>query len=120
METITTEIARAALVTAIAQKGEAYVYEQIDGVCYYNVDGKPSCLVGTAVAALGEDYFDLLSAEEAVRVENGDGLAAHEIKSIPMTSQAKSALQAAQSTQDGGASWGDALEAFDFAVSHGY
>lgn len=119
MDEITTTIARAALVTAIAQKGADYVYPDYAGGCQYSVDGQPACLVGVAVASLGGEYFNVLAAEEQEQLAVEDGLPLISARSLPIERLAKEALQAAQNVQDGGGEWGRALEEFDRVVADG-
>lgn len=126
-EMITVEKAREALVKVIEANGFDYIYaapEDMDGNCMYNVDGKPSCLVGHAIHNIDPELFDDLSTEEANRIlpagtheSAGKSTSIRSMDNINIDYTARQALQAAQSAQDAGDSWGVALNYFDRTVA---
>lgn len=75
---------------------------------YFEDDGTPSCIVGHAFA-------DVL---RAVAVD-GDSYNAEPVSALPLdfTKRALAYLNAAQTAQDGGQPWGEALEAAEAAVT---
>lgn len=118
----------------VAVKGQAHVYvspkgetagqdEHVSPSCYYvhevvESDGSttevPGCIVGHAMRKLGVDFDtmrreenntsdSLADAVEATSSEDGEQL-------FEFTDTAKRVLRAAQSKQDGGATWGEALD----------
>lgn len=118
MDKLTATIARAGIVSAIAEKGADYVYPNWGQGCYYSVEGAPSCIVGVALSKIGDEYFKTVEAEETRQHEfDGDGLPVGCIRSIEMDSPARAALSAAQNAQDSGHSWGAALEEFDATLA---
>lgn len=109
-EVITRKSMRDALVKAVEAKGADYVYGRVgrDGIpyhqeCLYRYDGQPSCLFGHAFDILGVPYSkhweNVMVGNLLPRLGVGDVLLVE-------------ACQAAQSVQDIGGTWGEALSAF--------
>ena len=115
----------AALKEAVAERGENYVYEadplSLSEACSYStVAGAPSCIVGEVLARLTPDIFksiheyewfseedgkfDLHEQNINIRMKIGD----HYIE-MPFRDDAITLLYHAQSAQDIGARWGDAV-----------
>lgn len=97
---------------AVEVRGEDYVYAPLalkegGGVCrYVDNDGCPSCIVGLALALAGADIEDLKELDNRwVGVLSAEYL--HEI--APISSEASDIFSAAQSAQDLGKTWGQAL-----------
>jgi hypothetical protein len=113
------EYVRGLLVRAVEEKGADYVYpdEQKtpkgqlgDDLCMYVHDGAPSCIVGHVLHYAGV---------ELEKFEPWEGSRA-EIVGEALTEWHPSvlkALGAAQEAQDGGKTWGKALDAFDSHLS---
>lgn len=127
-------------------KGEGYVYPMGGSGCFYaEPGGAPSCIVGHVIAALDPDLFkDVANAEgfqgesysakevftdgfelpptddwtleERENFEHGYGPRRKgETESTVLTM----ALQAAQEVQDGGGTWGEAVEAYNLILERG-
>jgi hypothetical protein len=110
---------------AVAERGEEWVYQRVhdplydfcgDGVCLYVNEGQPSCLVGMALVLHGVPVQRL---EEINRVGAG---ALHDHFAEVVAASAAEVFREAQTAQDSGATWGDALSAArsraaDFGVS---
>ncbi len=109
MKHISTADALRALEEAVAEKGEDYIYPwtDIDGedqCAYLDNKGNPSCIAGHALVALGVPKW--LLADHNTGYNVGDlwskGL-------VEMDADAREALQWAQTAQDSGHPWGEAL-----------
>lgn len=111
---ITKRRVKNAMEKAVKVKGPDYVYEKhSDGECnYLEYDGErpvaPSCLVGHALVYLGIPKSEIAKWEGSN--VNGLNLLLDEY-GVPYA--VRLALQAAQKEQDSGATWGDALTAFN-------
>lgn len=102
------------LEAAVAERGADYVYERIGfdsnstgPSCVYVRSGCPSCLVGLAMTKAGTPIEQLAEWDtrfecDAQSVLLDDGLA---------TAGAAEVLTVAQSVQDDGGTWGEALDA---------
>ncbi|MCW2496365.1 hypothetical protein [Jatrophihabitans sp.] len=107
---------RALLVRAVEEKGADYVYVNPDGaiaaggnVSCFNYDPEtfePSCIVGHVLHYMGVD----------LRTVGRHDTAQHSCYGR-VEGSARAALYAAQFVQDDGGTWGEALVAFDAAVS---
>lgn len=115
---ITAEEARTLLVRAVEEKGADYVYPHVDaddpeyhGPCLYIRHGLPDCIIGHVLY-----YLDVPTY--AIRECEGGGAATTVKRFFPDTdAYVLNALDTAQSSQDQGETWGQALEAFDKAVA---
>lgn len=113
MRQITADDALEALRTAVKGR-EDYVYPWWEAggsrACKYVRDGAPSCLVGHALHALGIP-LDTLTVLDSY--QNGSGVAAgtlpQHLPSGTLTVEAAGVFGAAQTAQDTGESWGEAL-----------
>ena len=98
----------------VASSAPEYVYRASDGSngCYYfNVDGTPSCLVGHALAKCGLTEDDVTEGSAALDVLGVKGI----------DEDVALAATVAQDVQDGGGTWGYALEAFNETLKeYGY
>lgn len=121
----TKEQALEALRKAVKLKGEDYVYpeeEKFMGSCRYaNDEGSPSCIVGHVVYILDPEAFKHLAAVEAEQETTAveDLTIAYEGSYLPEDFWDRATarvLQEAQSKQDTGSKWGDALGAAEDAV----
>jgi hypothetical protein len=98
---------------AVAEKGPDYVYRDSGddgGACMYYSESshQPRCLVGVALHKAGLIDYGLVTSR---RVNEGVGiirLAAY--LNLPLSSGALSVLSIAQDEQDGGSTWGNALQ----------
>lgn len=108
METIDARRALELLVDVVDQYGEDTVYERITvkgrPVCLYVHDGQPSCLVGHALAKAGADVEMLESLNPGVAALSLD------VHVPNVDSGAAAVFQAAQSVQDYGGMWGEAID----------
>lgn len=114
----------AGMEAAVAERGADYVYPQINtivtddmhsnGMCVYRDSrGNPACLIGTALAKaevhgtyIPEYHESARSASELfAEFEDEDGKG-------PLSWFIAEAADKAQTEQDNGAAWGDALVAF--------
>jgi hypothetical protein len=103
---------KTALIEAVAEKGDDYVYTNPDGEsatgaaasCYYVHGDKPGCLVGNALHRLGVP----LSALEAHEMRGAYSVA-KELIDVTDSSSTFTMLAEVQDSQDNGAMWGDAL-----------
>lgn len=122
--TITKEDALRALREAVAEKGAEYVYELENDLdsCKYVKDGEASCLVGNALHRLGVpievltelDYAYLGNTSATIdQTAALDVLMAH---SVTLSSEAVTALQNAQRSQDRTDTWGKALRAAEYSA----
>lgn len=95
---------RSLLVRAVEEKGKDYVYEPPVRACLYNHEDGPGCIVGHVFAYAGVEM-----------PESQEGrLANHVVRNLtewePLVGEA---LRLAQVVQDGGGTWGEALQEFD-------
>jgi hypothetical protein len=101
---------------AIIEIGEErpdYINEQDEeGKCFYQIDGKPSCIVGQALSKLGADAELLRKLDE----ENKGGVSADAVFThFPQEFEdddykAKLFMGQVQANQDNRAPWGEAIE----------
>lgn len=121
IEDWTPELVLEALEEAVAEKGEDYKYEfpeDADGECVYSThDGAPSCIVGYVVKRLDPELFERLHTAEWEEVDEGERDTPYVFGWWMYTEgqdlderPAHKALIAAQNKQDGGHTWGEALE----------
>lgn len=115
MERIDARRALELLIDIVDQYGEDTVYEKVplnvggtiiysQGVgCRYQVNGQPSCLVGHVLARAGV-------STEALEDMDASGLSIINSYAAVGDTDARAVLQAAQSAQDTGATWGEALK----------
>ncbi|WP_037355444.1 hypothetical protein [Amycolatopsis orientalis] len=98
---------------AVKEKGADYLYPRTYTaglpVCAYERNGKPSCLVGTALSYTGVTVEQLREMDAAgyasfARLYMDDRLP------VELTDDAVDVFQAAQTAQDIGDIWGTALE----------
>lgn len=120
----------AALERAVALKGADYVYDAGNastGECAYTTpDGKPSCIVGYVIADLQPELLPVFGAAERWESETNEdsgetefypadvfaiSSAANYVPEWKPEDGVVSILLTAQTRQDAGQSWGDALEA---------
>jgi hypothetical protein len=130
MTYFTTDAVTEALHKIVAEKGEDYIYPNgISGrTCFYAQGGAPSCIVGHVIAALEPEAFREIAAAERVAgsfgaIEAVNGFEyGDEIDNYSSTPHLTSdetleqALSAAQTAQDGGMTWGEAMNAYDRIV----
>ena len=100
------------LLTDVVEGNEEYRYEYVEDLaeggtsCVYQVNGEPSCLVGHALIRAGVPMSFLVRMDEE--------LAAAEVMDAylgaSVTKGAVKVFDAAQVRQDGGQTWGEALE----------
>lgn len=109
-EPLTVETALALLREVVAER-PAHVYvraitgDPIKGsYCVYELDGKPSCLVGQVLHRHGVPLARLREFDKVISP-------AYELPSDLIDEGAGRVLQAAQSAQDSGQSWAEALSA---------
>ena len=115
MAKFTDEEFEAALERAVQERGEDYVYPQrnkdkwVDeyhnqaGGCVYSTpDGTPACIIGLALS-----YLD-----PSLVPDYNDTNAARDVLPGIVSSVAATAAQYAQDVQDGGDTWGVALETY--------
>jgi len=112
---LTNEVVSDLLDEALALRGERYVYPREDGLtCTYVRDGKPSCLVGVVLSLAGLPLDELVKADKAAygTSEQADKLLVDlDLRGkIRMTHDVMRALSHAQMMQDGGETWGEAVE----------
>lgn len=127
MATYTRENVTKALEDAVALKGEDYVYPgSSHQQCYYSVQDEdlgtvPSCIVGHVIAVLDPEGFEKVAAFESC---TGDSKSARAVLDYGSLEGVKTiqddglvyALTCAQSVQDNGRTWGEALNSFRSAL----
>lgn len=103
---------------------EDYVYERIGsvggvgGMCaYFTPDGKPSCIVGHALAIEGLT-LDEVGGENTASVETLDEHLQATGRWWGLTPGAVEVLAVAQQSQDTGETWGEALRCAEEAARH--
>ena len=99
----------------VASSAPEYVYKspnQTNRAClYFDYGGNPSCLIGHALAKCGLTEDDVTEGSAALDVLGAKGI----------DEDVALAATVAQDVQDGGGTWGYALEAFNEALKeHGY
>ena len=99
----------------VASSAPEYVYTKpnpTNGAClYFDESGNPSCLIGHALAKCGLMEDDVIEGSAALDVLGAKGI----------DEDVALAATVAQDVQDGGGTWGYALEAFNEALKeHGY
>ena len=99
----------------VASSAPEYVYRTPDSTTlyclYFDYGGNPSCLIGHALAKCGLTEDDVIEGSAALDVLGAKGI--DEDVALSAT--------VAQDVQDGGGTWGYALEAFNKALKeHGY
>ena len=123
--TITVEQVIATLEEVVAEKGEDYVYptEAGYGECFYgNEDGSPSCIVGHVLAKLDpikyQEFIKFESEENGPFGinENGSSYSFDYPNADEWGSNIVEILSIAQTHQDNGATWGEALTAAKSAL----
>ena len=111
MSELTYEEARALLARAVEEKGGDYVYPDAEyGCSYLWGDRTPACLVGHVFIYAGVTPGD---------IEAHEGTQAAEVVSslFPDTEdRVRAALRAAQTVQDNGGTWAEAVVEFDRVV----
>jgi hypothetical protein len=129
--TFTTETVSKAIHEAVADKGPDYVYPGWESIgCTYGEgqfggDYAPSCIVGHVIAALDIEAFKVIAEAETLAGEScgvslinqgWDYIAEDGEETTPnlgIPPEAEGALALAQTAQDGGLTWGEALSFFD-------
>lgn len=111
MRTITGDEALALLKRAVDLRGDNHRA----GECVYADGGKPVCLVGTALVEAG---VPVLALERMDRQQNGDGGSIDKPRvleilasdgEVTLEPRALALFRTAQSYQDDGGTWGDAV-----------
>lgn len=99
----------------VEEFGEDYIYSKEDGVCVYVHDGAPSCFVGHVLHRAG---VPLERLEKADTASWGGGMGADSLirglteeGALATPDSTRSFLSAAQTEQDNGSTWGEALGA---------
>jgi hypothetical protein len=110
---ISAELATELLERAVNQRGADFVYSKDgssgpEGGCYYFMEGEPSCIIGTILSYLGI---------KPSQVQEGSNAESQVRSLFPDTSDVVlEALNEAQTKQDRGDTWGEALDAFSAVV----
>lgn len=118
MLTITYQDALAALRAAVHERGANYVYRPVDGLdqCVYRTeDNQPSCIVGNALVRLGVPVEDLPSPHGIQKnakalLGHGPGKLDVPLRGVNATVSAANLFDLVQIEQDGGTTWGKAVE----------
>lgn len=101
----------------VASKGENYVFPSHKGCFYFYGNGRPACIVGHLVYALGvrrKDMFFENEYQDVCTLNTDTGVLDLLNRLFPNTDELViEALQAAQSVQDHRYPWSAALEAFE-------
>ena len=113
MKKITDEQFTKALEAVVKERGEDYTYPReeenpdywILGSCVYQVEGRPACIIGAAIAHLGGDLAGISSQN------TNPGKAVKEA-GLEVSGSVSNAMSVAQRAQDIGKTWGDALRAY--------
>lgn len=117
---VTQEAAMDALRDAVAEKGAEYVYpenEKIGISCSYVWDGRPSCIVGNALHRLGVSLDILGRFEMTTAASVLDSLRYRKI--LVVDTETRQAYDEAQTAQDDGRPWGEALAAAEESLPVG-
>lgn len=96
-----------ALAREVAKEGPDFVYELIEGACWYNIEGKPSCLHGRALWSLGHTVTSYCEGKDISEVLRWLGVADQGLRY---------AARQCQIRQDSPATWGAALQRFGEAL----
>lgn len=117
IEELTPEIVTPIIRQIVAEYGEDYVYKAEERArefpnlgCVYREFGEPSCLVGHVLDRAGvpyDKYWDL------------DGDSASTLLKDSPHEDLRIALDAAQTVQDVGQTWGEALKVYEEKVAGG-
>lgn len=117
----------ATLREVVAEAGEDFVYQDHYGdMCYYSVDGEPACLVGRVLAKWGVDLTPMDSASTGMSTLVGlfAGALLDELRVmgvLEVDDPSVSLLWEAQTGQDNGETWGNALsEALAYIAKQRY
>lgn len=103
-----TASALAEAVVEVANERPDYVYEVPNsGICLFQVDGKPSCIVGHALARLGAPA-ELLETLDAEELSIDPAFVEVEALKCDVDREVEF-LQRVQLLQDGGTPWGEAV-----------
>lgn len=100
---------------AVATRGESYVYRRITtrpgGTCWYEHDGEPSCLIGVTLHLAGYSLEDLKRCDTGSKGKKPlvAGLLYRELEGL--SPKVCFVLGCAQTAQDNGYTWGEALAA---------
>ena len=107
--TITAAEARELLTRAVEEKGADYVYPRVDNPdgCLYFESNAPSCIVGHVLAYKGMEPFEDDAEYNASTVHS----LRHRMLFEVDNDRTFEALRTAQTRQDSGSTWGDALRA---------
>lgn len=123
---LTGEGALGVLRLVVFEKGNGYVYpraeDEVD-TCRNFKDGQPSCIVGHVFARLGVTYE--LAVAAAMNGSMGAYSSIRNLGSYGWTDwtfspEAQNALTSAQSWQDRGSTWGEALAAAEESLKSGH
>lgn len=101
------------LAVAVKERGEDYEYDRGDEErgylrCTYERDGKPSCLVGLALTHAGVTLDQLREMDAAEHPLFAD-LHSADLLPVEVADDAVSVFSVAQTSQDCGDTWGEAL-----------
>src|SRR5690606_19556981 len=106
------------LLEEVVEGNESFVYttpEVLADCAYVHRDSEgslvPSCIVGHALHRAGVDLWKFAPIEGLQIDGDVDGTPATDVLGVDATPEAVYVLAAAQSVQDGGRPWGEALEA---------
>lgn len=98
----------------VAECGEDFVYPSRGGECVYVYNGKPDCIVGRFLASVGVPVERLAKADTVDldgSIAAGDLLERLQQEGIASADRfARNILQVVQVKQDGGHTWGEALD----------
>ncbi len=116
MTTLTVENVKATVEDLIEEFGADHVYEfpnrdpydhTQNGVCVYQVEGKPSCIVGHVVARLNPEFFqEIIKAGEGLNSTGSSGL--FQAGLARDEEDTEFFVRRLQRYQDGGDTWGEA------------
>lgn len=123
---LTPKATLALLKECVEERGKGYVYppSQVDGLkkdsnCVYAKGGAPSCLVGLALHKVGISLSALVRFDKHKEAGIPSELVSHGLLDIPLESA--EILDRAQSLQDQGETWGEALKgARELAKTYNY
>lgn len=99
-----------ALVEAVKERGEGYVYKYRQ--CVYYLDGSPACLIGVALDRVGHDEQEIIGLQPLTAVEANAASAVSVMKNLGYAEIICVAASEAQDIQDDRGTWGQALEQF--------
>jgi hypothetical protein len=101
------------LTKIVSEQGEDFIYQPLpgtDGQCQYVHGDQPRCLVGHVLFRLGVPLDALRELDDGTGANIGVVDLAWALN-LDMPAEAQNALSAAQDRQDGGETWGVALQA---------